>query len=255
MIKSSESHDAVFRNSTLSGDITLTIDGSNPATNQIENFNTSGVEVGTNDRVNKNGKAYYYISFKFANVLSAKWISFEINADEKGDVVAHWLVADDLDAADYVLERSIDGVNFFEVNSLPALNSPAQMAYSVLDQNPPEGRVWYRVKQNNNQGGSSLSDVKTIFKNGTNSEKLNFIVFPNPNSGNEFSVKFASEISHPVEISILDINGKMEFRNVFSNESLEGVLKITPFQTLSAGMYFVGGKSGNEVFIQKILVR
>ena len=254
-IKSDRSDNAVFRNARVPGDMTLTIDASNPPSNYIQSLSTNGVQVGDNDKVNKNSTTYYYFSFKFSNVLQTNWLSFDVRTNQAGEVNAEWLVAEDENAIRYDLERSSDGINFLVVTSLPSINSTTQISYSVLDPMPIAGATWYRIRQISQSGNMSETDTKEIFIEDRGLDKMEFSVYPNPSNGSDFSMHFRVAPDEKMEIRIYDLSGKLHYFDASPGESSVNDIRINLNNSLQTGLYFVESKLGNSRFTNRIIVQ
>ncbi len=83
-----------------------------------------------------------------------------------GKVLLNWGTAQEVNASHFLVERSIDGVNFQTLVRLEAKgNSSVQSYYQAEDKKPFNGRSYYRLKMVDLDGTYSLSAIKTIVIN------------------------------------------------------------------------------------------
>lgn len=79
----------------------------------------------------------------------------------------------------------------------------------------------------------------------------NFSIFPNPNSGN-FNVKFNSNSSNQVEITVNDIRGRQVYNKTYNNNSLFN--ENIQLNGVETGVYIVTVKDGDRKENKKIVI-
>ena len=95
----------------------------------------------------------------------------------------------------------------------------------------------------------SLS-AANIDKSEAQHEKLR--IFPNPSDG-IFTIEINKTENNKVSVEILDITGKLVYRNDFP---VMGTLKETiDLQNLNKGMYFLRVKEGEKISTVKVILR
>jgi hypothetical protein len=78
-------------------------------------------------------------------------------------IVVAWSTASEINNDFFTIEKSFDGVNYKTLTTLKgAGNSNMYTAYSVSDNNPSSGIIYYRLKQTNNDGSFKYLAVKSI---------------------------------------------------------------------------------------------
>ncbi|PZR30008.1 MAG: hypothetical protein DI535_00460 [Citrobacter freundii] len=95
-------------------------------------------------------------------VLPVHFISFE--ASKQGSTAAlHWRVADEVNVNKYVVERSADGADFQSIGEV-AYNAMGggDKDYYYTDKNPLQGNNYYRIKEQDIDGRSTLSGVRQV---------------------------------------------------------------------------------------------
>lgn len=82
-----------------------------------------------------------------------------------GKVYLNWVVPSNSPDCIYVIERSLNGIEFEPLGLKEGIQSPLELLYSWVDTKPLEGVAQYRVKRVNNDGDvtalSSSSSVTT----------------------------------------------------------------------------------------------
>lgn len=146
-----------------------------------------------------------------------------------------WATASETNNDYFVVERSADGVNFYEIGRVDGAGYSTQRRdYAFDDLNPISGIGYYRIKQVDFNGQSSYSDMITLtFQRGNMSVQA---IRPNPTAG-DVSIDFAATKDTEIHIVIMDVTGRIvvdEMRKVH-----EGVNVITMGITEGAGVYSI----------------
>lgn len=104
----------------------------------------------------------------------------------------------------YELEKSTDGTVFEKIAKVSANNKPFQ--YAVIDENGVGGVNYYRLKLNDQGGGSRYSETVSAYV--TEKGKWDWAVYPNPAS-ESLTVSIYGTISTGAHIRLMDITGKI----------------------------------------------
>lgn len=114
-------------------------------------------------------------------VLPVRWLKF--NAQPTGNrIVLSWQVVQNNDTKSFMAERSKDGIVFEPIFLLPATNTIGNQSYQFHDDSAyllRQSKLYYRIKQMDNDGTTSYSEVKRVNLDLPASWKL----YPNPASG------------------------------------------------------------------------
>ena len=146
----------------------------------------------------------------------------------------------------FVLERSSNGIDFFEIGSVLGNGTSSQVnSYTFNDLNPLTGTNYYRLKQVDIDGKYSYSSIVNI----ANEFAADFYIFPNPNDG-----VFAINIMNSGEdkaflLEVLDVQGKVV--NTTSGDQSFSTIKIA---NLASGVYVVRLSANNQMITKKLLV-
>jgi hypothetical protein len=85
----------------------------------------------------------------------------------------------------------------------------------------------------------------------TESLTSSFSVYPNPTSG-QFSISLTTKAPSTLNISLVDMQGRVIYNNVVENVTSHNEIIDTP---LAKGVYFVRVNNGAEVKVEKVVVR
>jgi hypothetical protein len=77
-----------------------------------------------------------------------------------------WKVASQYNVAHYVVERSINGLQFDEIGQVPAFSSSPAITYNFPDHYPPSGILYYRIRSVDIDGRKQYSGVVRILPSG-----------------------------------------------------------------------------------------
>jgi hypothetical protein len=135
-----------------------------------------------------------------------------------GSVELKWSTAIEINFDRFIVERSIDGINFHEVASVKgAGNSKERHDYSIQDLSPIVGRSYYKLKALDFDGSYEYFNVVSVdFKGG-----LLVSLFPNPSEGNGIHISTNFKPSVTDRVQIFDNTGLLisEYPlNDFSNQ-------------------------------------
>lgn len=131
------------------------------------------------------------------------------------------------------IEKSEDGVSFTKISNL---NSNKSGQYSYIDYSSKEGISYYRVIS---KSGKLQTISQTVISEVSPERKINFTIYPNPNSG-QFTVDFGGiENNFQVDLFLLDENGLKIYETQFELHSLlNNKLDVIPNNLLKNGRYY-----------------
>lgn len=111
-----------------------------------------------------------------AYLLPIELISFEAKPDEDG-VRLNWITASEVNNDHFTVERSMNAIDFEPAVRVPAIgNSTIPSEYIARDDRAVPGVVYYRLRQTDEDGTSTTSDVVAVERVIGNSISL----YPNP---------------------------------------------------------------------------
>lgn len=163
------------------------------------------------------------------------------------NVVLSWITSTEINNDHFVVERSADGKNFLAIATVKgAGNSNSVISYQTIDQKPLNGKNYYRLRQVDIDGRSTLSSVVMVNFTGDNFIK----VYPNPVTtyvkieGSDIGGKYSAKISSVDGRIILYTSGNLAQVNAAINQRLSG---FTP------GVYVLELNSDKQHLTQKFI--
>lgn len=194
----------------------------------------------------------FYASFDGFNLsapcatvlLPIELLSF--NALAKEDVYAtdiNWQTAREQDSEAFVLQRSLDGVQFENIATIPAaVYSEDIENYTFLDKELPiingqkGGLFYYRLQQIDLYNNVLYSEVRAV--NFPVETLLGFNIYPNPTK-NTLNLDFLSPNSeNSYTLSIINALGQVvQEKTIFPNQGLNQL--AVDVETLSRGTYII----------------
>ena len=151
------------------------------------------------------------------NPLPVTWLSFTAN-QVNNNVHLIWETVFEINNDYFTIERSENGIEFMSLGTIQgAGNSATTVSYEFFDERPTIGLSYYRIKQTDINGSKDYSKLIAIeydpFEKSTYNEP-HVMIFPNPVKGDILYINVNGPIhSRDVEISILDGNGKVYYRD------------------------------------------
>lgn len=139
-----------------------------------------------------------------------KLLSFTGERDGETNLL-HWVTATEQNNKGFMLQRSADGENFsplgFVGSKAAGGSSTANLNYGFIDGSPIMGTNYYRLKQVDIDGKSTLSNIVMI--KGVKNTKLSITaLYPNPVE-HVLTLALASPTNNAVQIIITDVAGKI----------------------------------------------
>ena len=158
-------------------------------------------------------------------------------------VDVNWTTAKEVDSKEFVVQRSVDGINFDDIHTqVAAGNSSQTLYYSYLDLIPLTGESYYRLKQIDLNDAVTYSNLVLLINDIT----LDITVFPNPSS----SVFNGSILSSDkiVTVTVCDVQGSV--LSSFQQNTNE-VFELG--KNLAQGVYIMTIQDANKVYRMKMI--
>lgn len=170
-----------------------------------------------------------------SNPLNALPVHFGVfNTNCNGNTVTlTWTTESEMNTGLFEVQRSIDGVNWVGVSTLPATgNSTVSRQYSVTD-NASLQNGFYRVAEIDLTGKVNYSTISKV-NCGFNAE---FKLWPNPTSGSTW-LSIGTTTDEKSTLKIIDQKGTVVFHKELSLFSGNNIVDVD-MHTLSPGSYLV----------------
>jgi len=216
--------------------------------------------ITSNSRISFSQRFLTLASTNLEIPLPIELISFKARV-ENNNVVLEWVTASEINNNFFTLERSLDGRNFEVIGYIdskaPGGNSNQILRYRHIDRNPPEGILYYRLKQTDYDGAFEYSAIISILHRSVPETGLKLILHPNPSDGTGFQI-LATGLSYNeiTRIIITDISGRTVYSNEWVSEPSGSISKkIVPQSRLRPGLYIVtvmgtSGKTSGRLLVR-----
>lgn len=232
--------------------ITLGVDGTNPPSLSnpfiINNFDPNLMQV----RVT--GSGYNSILFNYSYIDAAdkidltpatyevKWLGvlpvrlLSFNGERKNSKnLLSWKTSDEINFKEYLLERSIDGINYNVISTIPAKGATSNNYEYSDDYAASSGIIYYRLKQIDIDGKFQYSNIVVVK---LKIEHLEFSISPNPVTGPLLLTIFSSNNTRVVVI-VNDVLGKTVLKqDLILNTGINNI-NIQNKNSLINGTYFL----------------
>lgn len=168
-----------------------------------------------------------------ATTLPVSLISFSGQKEPNG-IRLNWKTASELNNDYFELLRSTEGLNFYSLTKVAGKGtSNQQNIYSYLDNSALTGTNYYKLKQVDRDGNSTVADVIVAVNNSLSDNEVFSIFFMEES---ELKVVFNAANADKASLQITDLSGSIVFSKSFGTQ--KGVNNIS-LQTpsLVAGIY------------------
>lgn len=161
-------------------------------------------------------------------VLGVKMASF--TASLKSDKVnLDWSTASEENNSFFTVERSENGTSWSAIGQVKAAgNSTSVNFYGFTDASPVAGTSYYRIRQTDLDGQSTVSEIKTV-NNAATAKTIG--LYPVPNNGNTITVTGIRDYSN-FQLAVISSNGNAVYTTNLSSASVN-------LPELVKGFYFI----------------
>ena len=187
---------------------------------------------GSEQDIDDNAANFYKAYFTVTAPLPVSIVSLYAYAGDD-DIKIKWGVAGDVDITKYEVEKSLNGLHFAPLQSVPSLQSTAANNYFFADASPVIGTNYYRIKSYNINGAVTLSNVFRIYYGKVGNTVL---IYPNPVDG-ELTMRFAGIQKGNYKMSVLGTNGQVITKQALYHDGLDKTMKINLPPGMQRGMY------------------
>lgn len=197
----------------------------------------------------KNGADISAISGYFINstVLPVNLVSFTGRVMEESAIVLNWSTSSETNNDHFVLERSKDMENFEALAAIKSKAGPessGNISYSYVDDKPHSGTSYYRLKQVDFDGKSTIYRAINLVL-----RKDGYGIFPNPLTGSQFILK----LDEPKTAQIILYNSNGSVMPIKQLNSTSGSLRLEIAAFYPAGIYILNVRERGQVRTYKIV--
>ena len=167
---------------------------------------------------------------------------------KQGKVNLEWLTVNEVNVANFQLEKSLDGKNFVKIYERKANNSKQLSRYTYSEDIRKEDTFYYRLKMNDISGEFSYSNI--IFINTNNSlDKINAItnLYPNPVK-DKLTIEY--QVSKTSTLMLVNTIGQIVYKTVINpvNKSIE-----VDTRSIDSGIYSIIIKNEDVQLLKKFV--
>ena len=209
----------------------------------------AGATIGGNVTDTLGINAYQWI-LQFTRAVQSPvpvtWLSFDV-AYVSNEVQLTWKVANQKDVMSYTVQKSKDGTQWNDINTIPLIAGPGPVSYHYTD-NTPFSETYYRIKETDLDGKFSFSVIRRVSKPGVPAVSR---IYPNPFI-DQLTIELANQASSSaVMVSLTDIRGALVRRYKFQVGSQ--AMTISGLH-IPRGMYYlrVETEDGKLLFSQQV---
>ena len=165
----------------------------------------------------------------------------------------NWVAKDEVNTDKFIVQRSIDGVNYSDAGIRTAIGNAGSTAeYQLTDdiQSLSQSNIiYYRIKAVDMDGKLSYSNVVPIKLNKTGGIQI----WPNP-FVSDIRISYTAAANTLLNVKIIDNAGRVVNQNSYSVSRGLNQLSVSGVEALSPGVYIIRitDKSTNESFVQKL---
>lgn len=193
----------------------------------------------------------FIIVLKPGSTLPCKFVSVGATKKEAATVVS-FTVANELNIAEYTVERSANGKEFAAVGSVKDVKNNQQLnSYSFVDASAFSGTSYYRIKAIGKDGKWEYSSVVAVGMRTANSE---LYVYPNPVENGNFNLQLTSVEKGNYEVKLFDVSGKEVYSEKLTVASDYQTIQMNVPAMRSSGLYVVQLLKKGTVVMQQNLI-
>ncbi|MFN4313972.1 MAG: InlB B-repeat-containing protein [Chitinophagaceae bacterium] len=155
--------------------------------------------------------------------LPVRLVDYQVQKLNQTSALIKWTVADNDNCDYFELQRSADGVSFEKIGTVTSRRSLARESYQYQDNQPLNGRNYYRLLAVLDDGRKEYYPVK-ILQFGDISTKLFTRVFPNPLRGEELQIEIIDDqVRGLLPYFITDMSGRIVQKGYLANQQVNKI--------------------------------
>lgn len=184
--------------------------------------------------------------------LPVELISFKAKeVNEK--ILLSWETATELNNEKFEIEYAKAGKEFIKIADVKgAGTSFKRTKYSFTHHHPKPGLNYYRLKQIDIDGSTEYSKIISINLTGEKFQIGEF--YPNPNHLGFASLDFISKTESSINISVIDLTGKILYQNM--KQIFEGENDLVfDFTSIGKGVFIIRIENERNLFYKKLILK
>ncbi len=169
--------------------------------------------------------------------LSESLLNF-IAEPRANEVLLRWSVESDINIDNFIVQRSINGIDFNDIGSLNVSAAQPEEEYMYVDKRPADGITFYRLKQTFIDGKFVTHPVTAVKNNSDPKEIVFDHISPDPFK-EKLDVAYYAPDNGKVWLQITDTQGKILCSEFFGANKGKNVHVFTDRQNLPSGTYIL----------------
>lgn len=172
-------------------------------------------------------------TLRIVSSLAVDWLNFTAQLQDE-NVLLDWEVAQLSNTSHFEVLWSVDAQQWETIGKVLAKDKRGEQVYSYVDKQPTLGRNYYKLREVDNTGRASFSNIESVFIG--EKEQPTFMVYPNP-ATHQLHINTSENASPIVKLQIFDVLGKLvKEEAIMDEQSLESLMDIS---SLSSGVYWL----------------
>lgn len=191
------------------------------------------------------------------STLPIELISFS-GENKEGKNELSWTTASEVNNDHFILERSIDGLNFKEFAKITGGGNTSSLSKYRETDPEPFNLTYYRLKNVDYDGKYDYSKVIVLTNdNRNNLSNGDLSVYPTPSDGDKIYLRFKGQTSEEkVLVILIDVLGQTVYSKVTFTDTNGNILEaIDETQKLTPGIYTVIGSVRDKVYNQRLVIK
>ncbi|HMX39507.1 MAG TPA: T9SS type A sorting domain-containing protein, partial [Saprospiraceae bacterium] len=190
-------------------------------------YSTTGSGEATFAKGNDQTGFSQFIITRSTGPLPVEWLDFRAALQDDGSVRLYWSVNQTAEASHFVVEKSRDGLIYSPIGQVTAQPGSGLLRYEDSDAQPFTGLNYYRLRQYDRDGSTSLSPVRIVV---LQAAAQAWSVYPSPLSANQ-TLRIVAATEGTYRFRLYEASGKM-----ICDRSFSGSVEL-PQLRLAAGVY------------------
>lgn len=183
-----------------------------------------------------------------ATPLPVQLTSFQAVLQNEYQAVLRWATASEVNSDYFAVERSVNGVNYYEVGRLAAAGtSSLPRAYELRDPQPMTGLTYYRLRQVDKDKKVAYSAVVALAPTAREAAQAN--VYPNPVAGSSNGrLAMRGLTDQKVVVRVTDMLGRVITTQQFQPATYTADMPLLLPAATAAGIYSVTITAGAQIW-------
>jgi len=164
-------------------------------------------------------------------------------------VYVDWITSAEINCGSFTVERSPNNLTYQAVLSIDGHgNTTSIHRYSVTDHTPLHGVSYYRLRQTDFDGTTTIFPPVSV-----NNNLMGLFVYPSVNTGSEIHLRYANDDLGTYTITVTNAQGVIvPFRTIPADGGLD--ITIDENYRKKGSIYFVTAVSGTDVLRNKFII-